>query len=76
MINKGKLPYPTMKELYNTLEKILDKTDYEAEVKGNLKSVLQVRIGSLLTREMGDVFDVPDSTFHQKNGCCTLSLLN
>lgn len=63
MINKGKLPYPTMKELYNTLEKILDKTDYEAEVKGNLKSVLQVRIRSLLTREMGDVFDVPDSTF-------------
>lgn len=63
MINKGKLPYPTMSELYDTLEKILDKTDYEAEVKGNLKSVLQVRIGSLLTREMGDVFDVPDSTF-------------
>lgn len=62
MLNTGDLPYPTMGELYTTLEKILDETDYEGEVKGNLKSVLQVRIGSLLSREMGDVFDVPEST--------------
>lgn len=62
MLNNGDLPYPTMGELYTTLEKILDETDYEGEVKGNLKSVLQVRIGSLLSREMGDVFDVPEST--------------
>lgn len=62
MINNGSLPYPTMGELYKTLEKILDETDYEGEIKGNLKSVLQVRIGSLLSREMGDVFNVPYST--------------
>ena len=62
MINNGTLPYPTMGELYKTLEKILDETDYEGEIKGNLKSVLQVRIGSLLSREMGDVFNVPYST--------------
>ena len=62
MLNTGDFPYPTMGELYTTLEKILEETDYEGEVKGNLKSVLQVRIGSLLSREMGDVFDVPEST--------------
>lgn len=62
MINDGTLPYPTMGELYTTLEKILDETDYEGEIKGNLKSVLQVRIGSLLSREMGDVFNVSEST--------------
>lgn len=62
MINDGSLPYPTMGELYTTLEKILDETDYEGEIKGNLKSVLQVRIGSLLSREMGDVFNVSEST--------------
>lgn len=62
MLNTGEISYPTMGELYTTLEKILDETDYEGEVKGNLKSVLQVRIGSLLSREMGDVFDVPEST--------------
>lgn len=62
MINQGTLPYPTMGELYDTLEKILDETDYEGEIKGNLKSVLQVRIGSLLSREMGDVFNVAESS--------------
>lgn len=62
MINQGTLPYPTMGELYDTLEQILEETDYEGEIKGNLKSVLQVRIGSLLSREMGDVFNVAEST--------------
>ena len=60
MINQGDLPYPTMGELYDTLEQILEETDYEGEIKGNLKSVLQVRIGSLLSREMGDVFNVSE----------------
>lgn len=62
MINQGTLTYPTMGELYDTLEQILEETDYEGEIKGNLKSVLQVRIGSLLSREMGDVFNVAEST--------------
>ncbi|MCM1104455.1 MAG: hypothetical protein NC409_10160 [Clostridium sp.] len=62
MINRGILPYPTMGELYDTLEQILEETDYEGEIKGNLKSVLQVRIGSLLSREMGDVFNVAESS--------------
>lgn len=62
MINQGNLPYPTMAELYDTLEQILEETDYEGEIKGNLKSVLQVRIGSLLSREMGDVFNVAESS--------------
>lgn len=62
MINQGTLPYPTMGELYDTLEKILEETDYEGDIKGNLKSILQVRIGSLLSREMGDVFNVSESS--------------
>lgn len=62
MLNAGKLDYPTMSELYKKLEEKLNKTDYAPEIQGNLKSALQVRIGSLLTREMGDIFDVPEST--------------
>ena len=62
-INDGKtLPYPTMQELYDKLEVEVEKTDYEGEIKGNLKSILQVRIGSLLRREMGDVFNVGRSS--------------
>lgn len=63
-INDGiTLPYPTMQELYDKLEVEVEKTDYEGEIKGNLKSILQVRIGSLLRREMGDVFNVAKSSF-------------
>ena len=61
-INDGKMPYPTMQELYNKLEVEVEKTNYEGEIKGNLKSILQVRIGSLLRREMGDVFNVAKSS--------------
>lgn len=61
-INDGKLPYPTMQDLYDRLEVEVEKTDYEGEIKGNLKSILQVRIGSLLRREMGDVFNVSKSS--------------
>ena len=62
MVNQGKLSYPTMRELYKKLEERLDNSDYAPEVRSNLKSALQVRIGSLMTREMGDIFDVTHST--------------
>lgn len=61
-LNDGTLPYPMMKDLYERLEIEVEKTDYEGEIKGNLKSILQVRIGSLLKREMGDVFNVSKSS--------------
>jgi len=61
-MNDATLPYPTMQELYNKFEEAIEQTDYDSELKGNLKSVLQMRIGSLLRREMGDVFDVSRST--------------
>ena len=54
---------PTMSMLYRRLEHELRSTRYSDEVRGNLESALKVRIGSLLRREMGDVFDVPQSTF-------------
>lgn len=54
---------PTMSMLYRRLEQELKSTQYSDEVRGNLESALKVRIGSLLRREMGDVFDVPKSSF-------------
>lgn len=53
---------PTMSMLYRRLEQELKSTQYSDEVRGNLESALKVRIGSLLRREMGDVFDVPESS--------------
>lgn len=63
MINSGNLEYPTMSMLYSKIENLLDKYQYAEEVRSNLQSILQVRIGSLLSREMGDIFDVPTSTY-------------
>ena len=60
---KTKRPLPTMSMLYRRLEEELNSTRYSDEVRGNLESALKVRIGSLLRREMGEVFDVPVSTF-------------
>lgn len=57
-----KLKFPTVSMLYKKLEEELETTKYSDEVRGNLESALKVRIGSLLRREMGDVFDVPEST--------------
>lgn len=61
--SEKKRPLPTMSMLYRRLEQELKSTQYSDEVRGNLESALKVRIGSLLRREMGDVFDVPESTF-------------
>ena len=63
MINTGELPYPTMSMLYTNIKKLFDKYKYDSDVRDNLESVLQVRIGSLMQREMGDIFDVEYSTF-------------
>lgn len=61
-INDGEHEYPNMQELYTKMGEMLDRSDYAPEVKSNLKSCLQVRIGSLLLMEMGNVFNVPAST--------------
>lgn len=61
-INTGEKAYPTMSELYEQFELELSKTEYDSEIRGNIQSVLQMRIGSLLRREMKDIFDVKKST--------------
>jgi DNA helicase HerA-like ATPase len=55
--------YPNMQMLFDEVEKLLNASDYAEEIRNNLKTVLQVRIGSLTRRETGNVFNVPYSTF-------------
>ncbi|MDE5557467.1 MAG: hypothetical protein K2J32_07210 [Ruminococcus sp.] len=59
--NTGKLPYPTMQDLYNSLEIAVNQSNYEGEIRGNLRAVLEVRVGSLLKREIGNVYNVSHS---------------
>ncbi len=61
-INMNDKPYPTMSELYQQFTVELENTNYDGEMKGNIRSVLEMRIGSLLRREMKEMFDVSRST--------------
>ena len=61
-VNVGEKEYPTMQELYNQFEFELNNTNYDSEVKGNIRSVLEMRIGSLLRREKKAIFNVKTST--------------
>ena len=58
----GEKQFPTISELYRQFEKELEQMNYDNETKGNIRSVLEVRIGSLLRREMKDMFDIRKST--------------
>ena len=62
-INDGTKPYPTLSDLYKQFEIELEKTSYDGEIRGNIRSALEMRIGSLLRREMADIFDVPSSSY-------------
>ena len=61
--NTGDLPYPTMQELYDSLNIAVQNSHYQGETLGNLRSVMEVRVGSLLKREIGNVYNVKRSSF-------------
>lgn len=60
-INDGSKQYPLMSELYDEFKKILEDTNYDSEIQGNIQSVLEMRIGSLLRREKKEIFNVEHS---------------
>lgn len=61
-VNDGTLEYPTMDELFQQLKKEIDEANYQGEMRSNMQAALEMRIGSLLRREMGDVFNVKKSS--------------
>lgn len=61
-INDGTLEYPTLSDVYAILEKEIDKSSYDGEVKGNVKSFLQVRLGGLMKRDAGAIFNTDMSS--------------
>lgn len=60
--NQGNKEYPTMQELYDSLKVAVEESGYEGESKSNIRSVMEVRIGSLLRREIGNVYNVRRSS--------------
>lgn len=58
----GTLPYPSLQDVYDNLQQEIDASSYDAELKGNVRAFLQVRLGSLMERDAGELFNVRLST--------------
>ena len=65
--NTGQKEYPTMQELYDSLKIAVEESGYEGESKANIRSVMEVRIGSLLRREIGNVYNVRKSSMEPED---------
>jgi hypothetical protein len=56
--------FPTLDDLYTAMNEIMASKGYEGEVKGNIKTALEVRIASLMRRNTGAMLNtsqnVPD----------------
>ena len=65
--NNGTKEYPTMQELYDSLKVAVEESGYEGETKANIRSVMEVRIGSLLRREIGNVYNVRQSSMEPED---------
>lgn len=56
------LPFPSLQDVYDNLQKEIEASSYEAEIKGNLRAFLQVRLGGLMERDAGELFNTHIST--------------
>jgi Helicase HerA, central domain len=54
--------FPTMQELYEAVTAILETKQYSADVAGDIKTALEVRIGGLLRRSVGSMLNTRIST--------------
>lgn len=57
----GLTEYPTLTDLYNKIDVIVDKLGYHQEVQSNVKAALQARIYSLMIGGKGAMLNTPKS---------------
>lgn len=61
--DKGcKLDFPSLQDIYDNLQEEIDASSYDSELKGNVRAFLQVRLGGLMERDAGELFNVKLST--------------
>lgn len=56
------LSYPSLQDVYDNLQREIDASSYDTELKGNVRAFLQVRLGGLMERDAGELFNVHFST--------------
>ncbi|MEM8829171.1 MAG: DUF87 domain-containing protein, partial [Cyanobacteria bacterium P01_G01_bin.19] len=53
--------FPNMQELYETINAVFETKEYSSDVKGDIKTALEVRIGGLLRRSVGSMLNTRES---------------
>ena len=56
------LPFPSLQDVYDNLQTEIEASSYDAELKGNVRAFLQVRLGGLMERDAGELFNTHFST--------------
>lgn len=56
------LPFPSLQDVYDNLQAEIEASSYDAELKGNVRAFLQVRLGGLMERDAGELFNSHIST--------------
>lgn len=56
------LSFPCLQDVYDKLKDEIEASSYDGELKGNMTSFLQVRLGGLMERDAGEVFNTRYST--------------
>ena len=60
--------FPVMTDLYTAFQWIMDNdSSYKGEIQGNIKGVLETRIGSLMEGNVGEIFNLGISTIRPEN---------
>lgn len=54
--------FPGLQDVYDNLQAEIEKSSYDAEIKGNVRAFLQVRLGGLMERDAGELFNTHLST--------------
>lgn len=56
------LKFPSLQDVYDNLQEEINASSYDSELKGNVKAFLQVRLGGLMERDAGELFNTYVST--------------
>ena len=56
------LAFPSLQDVYNNLQNEIDASSYNSEIKGDVRAFLQVRLGGLMERDAGKLFNSNIST--------------
>lgn len=56
-VNDGELEYPSLADLYAEVNNVFAGKQYSGDVRGDLQTAIEVRLGSLLRRSVGRIFD-------------------